>query len=139
MFGASINLPSLGLSSSAPHGAAGVGRPGSPRCPALALMIGMLLSRSLGRPSRVWRTCHVRAMSSASAVKDVEGGAGAQKVRSYPTEPRVGVGAVILRQLTPHKQDAEVLLIQRGKEPNKGEQRNAGAAPHVNVESRRAL
>lgn len=43
------------------------------------------------------------------------------KVRSYPTEPRVGVGMVILRQLTPHKEDAEVLLIRRGKEPNKGE------------------
>eukprot|EP00887_Chlorella_sp_A99_P003189 scaffold9.g3189.t1 len=40
--------------------------------------------------------------------------------RSYPDEPRVGVGVVILRQLSPRKEDAETLLIRRAKEPNKG-------------------
>lgn len=42
------------------------------------------------------------------------------KVRSYPDEPRVGVGVVILRQLQPEKESAEVLLIRRAKEPSKG-------------------
>lgn len=42
-----------------------------------------------------------------------------QRVRIYPDEPRVGVGIVILRQVPPLNQP-EVLLIQRGKEPNKG-------------------
>lgn len=41
------------------------------------------------------------------------------KVRSYPDEPRVGVGVVILRQLSP-QQPEEVLLIRRAKEPSKG-------------------
>lgn len=40
------------------------------------------------------------------------------RVRSYPDEPRVGVGVVILRQLSP--QQPEVLLIRRAKEPSKG-------------------
>lgn len=43
------------------------------------------------------------------------------RVRSYPQEPRVGVGVVVLRQLTQRKEDAEVLLIRRAKEPGKGE------------------
>eukprot|EP00891_Asterochloris_glomerata_P007817 jgi/Astpho2/7817/Aster-x0784 len=37
--------------------------------------------------------------------------------RSFPAEPRVGIGVVILR---PHPSGAEVLLIQRGKSPSKG-------------------
>lgn len=41
------------------------------------------------------------------------------RVRDYPEEPRVGVGVVILRALPP-AHEPEVLLIQRGKEPNKG-------------------
>ncbi|KAK9816937.1 hypothetical protein WJX72_007207 [[Myrmecia] bisecta] len=40
----------------------------------------------------------------------------ANKSKEYPTEPRVGVGAVVLRNL----KGVEVLLIKRGKEPNKG-------------------
>ncbi|KAG2492713.1 hypothetical protein HYH03_009126 [Edaphochlamys debaryana] len=41
--------------------------------------------------------------------------------RAYPTEPRVGVGVVVFRR--PPVQgspDAEVLLIRRGKEPDRG-------------------
>ncbi|DBA85135.1 TPA: hypothetical protein ACH3X2_005855 [Trebouxia sp. C0005] len=40
--------------------------------------------------------------------------------RSYPSEPRVGVGVVILRQNAHNKASAEVLLIKRGKAPSKG-------------------
>jgi hypothetical protein len=40
--------------------------------------------------------------------------------RSYPSEPRVGVGVVILRQPKQTEAGMEVLLVQRGKEPNKG-------------------
>jgi hypothetical protein len=50
------------------------------------------------------------------------------KVRSHPTEPRVGVGIVILRQLTQQKADAEVLLIRRAKDPCKGEQEASAVA-----------
>ncbi|KAL0042059.1 hypothetical protein WJX77_001881 [Trebouxia sp. C0004] len=40
--------------------------------------------------------------------------------RSYPSEPRVGVGVVILRPNAHEKESAEVLLIKRGKAPSKG-------------------
>lgn len=51
------------------------------------------------------------------------------RVRSYPSEPRVGVGVVVLRQLTQHKRDAEVLLVRRGKPPSKGEGAACSARP----------
>uniref|UniRef100_A0A7S0RVA8 Nudix hydrolase domain-containing protein n=1 Tax=Chlamydomonas leiostraca TaxID=1034604 RepID=A0A7S0RVA8_9CHLO len=40
--------------------------------------------------------------------------------RSYPTEPRVGVGVVVFRPPATAAAQPEVLLIKRGKEPNKG-------------------
>ncbi|KAL3163079.1 hypothetical protein ABBQ32_009498 [Trebouxia sp. C0010 RCD-2024] len=40
--------------------------------------------------------------------------------RSYPAEPRVGVGVVILRPASQQTKDTEVLLIKRGKAPSKG-------------------
>lgn len=42
----------------------------------------------------------------------------ASRSRENPTEPRVGVGVVVLRELQPGQ--PETLLIKRGKEPNKG-------------------
>ncbi|KAA6429528.1 MAG: hypothetical protein FRX49_00920 [Trebouxia sp. A1-2] len=40
--------------------------------------------------------------------------------RSYPSEPRVGVGVVILRQNAHNKASAEVLLLERQKRPRQG-------------------
>eukprot|EP00959_Pyramimonas_sp_CCMP1952_P423652 8874283-Pyramimonas_sp.AAC.1 len=39
--------------------------------------------------------------------------------REYPQVPRIGVGVVVLRT-NKETNNAEVLLIQRGKEPDKG-------------------
>eukprot|EP00959_Pyramimonas_sp_CCMP1952_P278841 5830263-Pyramimonas_sp.AAC.2 len=56
----------------------------------------------------VARTIPTRAMST-SAVDS----------REYPQVPRIGVGVVLLRT-NKVTNNAEVLLIQRGKEPDKG-------------------
>ena len=37
--------------------------------------------------------------------------------KEYPKFPNVGIGVVVLRRV---KQGAEVLLVRRGREPNKG-------------------
>lgn len=45
----------------------------------------------------------------------------AGKSRQYPDEPRVGVGAVVFRPAPSGAGEPEVLLIKRGKQPNKGQ------------------
>jgi 8-oxo-dGTP diphosphatase len=42
------------------------------------------------------------------------------KTRDYPNEPRVGVGVVIFRRQPATSSSPQVLLIKRGKAPNKG-------------------
>ncbi|KAL6757358.1 NUDIX hydrolase domain-like protein [Haematococcus lacustris] len=65
--------------------------------------------RSLPRLFRVPlssnRSCHGNAASSD---------------RSYPSEPRVGVGVVVFKPPSLPGNTPEVLLIRRGKEPSKG-------------------
>lgn len=46
--------------------------------------------------------------------------------KEYPSEPMVGVGVVILRHLA--GQEAEALLIRRGKPPSKGGGEGSGGA-----------
>lgn len=65
-----------------------------------------LCASSAGPAKQAW-TCRSHADLSASVS------------RAYPTEPRVGVGVVVLRELSPG--NPETLLIRRAKAPNKGE------------------
>lgn len=80
-------------------------------CFGRALSTGRVLSRTHG----VWhralcqrRDWASRAMSAHTSTVS----------RAYPTEPRVGVGVVVLRQLADG--NPETLLIRRAKAPNKG-------------------
>lgn len=65
-----------------------------------------LCASSAGPAKQAW-TCRSHADLSASVS------------RAYPTEPRVGVGVVVLRELSPG--NPETLLIRRAKAPNKGD------------------
>ena len=80
-------------------------------CFGRALTTGRVLSRTHG----VWhralcqrRDWASRAMSAHTSTVS----------RAYPTEPRVGVGVVVLRQLADG--NPETLLIRRAKAPNRG-------------------
>lgn len=81
-----------------------------------------LCCSQLAKPQQYYRMYTVASGGDGPAAV---GTAAPPKVRSYPDEPRVGVGVVILRQLKPDNDAAEVLLIRRAKEPAKGELRPA--------------
>jgi hypothetical protein len=68
-----------------------------------------------GATAEAGRAAEVGAAAGAVAAEPKPQG----KVHTYPDEPRVGVGVVILRALPPERQP-EVLLIRRAKEPAKG-------------------
>ena len=71
--------------------------------------------RRVGRCSKLFTPPLVPRMPPMRAMS-----ASATDSREYPPVPRVGVGVVVLRT-NESTNNAEVLLIQRGKEPGKGQ------------------
>eukprot|EP00879_Flechtneria_rotunda_P018133 GHRR01019015.1.p1 GENE.GHRR01019015.1~~GHRR01019015.1.p1 ORF type:complete len:217 (+),score=45.03 GHRR01019015.1:188-838(+) len=84
--------------------------------------VARLLWQCQQKTGRHVQTTAATATGSSSTTDDGGSSSASGRSRVYPDEPRVGVGVVVFRRpITKPEELPEVLLIQRAKEPAKGQ------------------